>query len=76
MIKQTVAELIKTLQEIEDQNQPVISVLILAEDLYSEDEDYNENMTVAEFDKHVTKNEGAIIRAIDDAYEGLRDAIY
>jgi hypothetical protein len=75
-MNQTVAQLIEALQKIEDQNQPIVSVIVIAEDLFSEDDDYNDNMTVTEFQGHLAKNEGRIIRAIDDAYEGIRDAIY
>ena len=70
---QTVAQLIEALQKIEDQNQPIVSVIIIAEDLINDDD---EPMTSDEFQGLIEDNAGLVTRAIDDAYEGIRDAIY
>lgn len=73
MAQRTVAELIKALQDIENQDQPIISVLVIAEDLFGDDD---EPMTVEEFTRLIDDHERFVNRAIDDAYEGIQQAIY
>lgn len=73
-MNRTVRELVQALQSIEDQDQLVIDMIIIAQDIivYNPQNDGDREMTSQEFKQRFNENYKLIERAVDDA----RDTVY
>lgn len=76
-MNQTLSELIKSLQAIEDQDQRVVSLIVLAQDIikYDEETKQDEELTTEEFAKAVDEAYKPIVRSIDEAFEYITGEI-
>lgn len=76
-MNQTLSELIKSLQAIEDQDQMVVSLIVLAQDVikYDEETKQDEELTPEEFAKAVDEAYKPIVRSIDEAFEYITGEI-
>lgn len=73
-MNRTVRQLVQALQSIEDQDQPVIDMIIIAQDIivYNPQNDGDRELTPEEFKQRFDENYKLIERAVDDA----RDTVY
>ena len=77
-MSQTVRELIESLQQIENQDQQVVSLIMLAQDVlkYDPETGQDEHLTPAEFAEAVGKTQKSIDRALAEACEYVAGEIY
>lgn len=76
-MNQTLGELIKSLQAIEDQDQRVVSLIVLAQDVikYDEETKQDEEVTTEEFAKAIDEAYKPIVHSIDEAFEYITGEI-